>query len=44
MDVGIWSDISRIADTEFDGDVNAAMEHVCRNGIAAIGENDEKNN
>lgn len=36
MDVKIWSEISRIADKDFDGDVNDAVEHVCRNGLDVL--------
>lgn len=36
MDIKVWSDISEIADLRYEGDVNAAIEHVCREGLRTI--------
>ena len=35
MDSKVWTSIGEIADTEFDGDVSATIETLCKEALAA---------
>ena len=35
MDSKVWTSIGEIADTEFDGDVSATLETLCKEALAA---------
>ena len=37
MDSAVWTEIGKISDTQFDGNVSAAMETLCKEALIARG-------